>query len=190
MISKILKRLRKPLSLDFINDILRSKGIATNPRGENDLAFKLYDMTWNLYYENGRIGVRNTFNIGNDIDMDSLLKAANQLNKDRWIVKAFIDTYTSQENESESQTNESISVLTFTFEIFCYSKSDFSKIYEFAIYAMTDAIEYHRKCYAEQLDKKKSQKAAAPIGFQTGPNDTTETNVFKENHKRTKVGFV
>ena len=91
MFDNILKRIRKPLSIEYINKQLRAKGIATNLKGENNLTFKLYDMNWDLYCEKDRLGLRNSFNIGNDTDKECLLKAGNKLNNDRWIVKAFID---------------------------------------------------------------------------------------------------
>ena len=85
MLNRILKRFRKPLSIEYINKQLRSKGIATNQSGENSLSFKLYDMNWELYYEKDRFSLRNSFNISSDTDKECLLKAANKLNNDRWI---------------------------------------------------------------------------------------------------------
>ena len=78
MFDNILKRIRKPLSIEYINKQLRTKGIATNLKGENNLTFKLYDMNWDLYCEKDRLGLRNSFNIGNDTDKELLLSAKTQ----------------------------------------------------------------------------------------------------------------
>lgn len=44
MFNYILNKFRKPLSINYINKQLRSKGIATHPYDEHYLSFKLYDM--------------------------------------------------------------------------------------------------------------------------------------------------
>lgn len=188
MFDKILKKIRKPLSLDYINKQLRAKGIATNLKGENNLTFKLYDMNWDLYCEKERFSLRNSFNIGNDTDKECLQKAANKLNNDRWIVKAFVDEYIPEEDEQNSK--ESISSIIFSFESFCTSEVDFINLYEFAIYAMTDAIEFHRKCYIDFVKEKETASSNTPIGFKVQKNNN-ENNTFAENKsKRTKIGFV
>lgn len=188
MFDNILKRIRKPLSIEYINKQLRAKGIATNLKGENNLTFKLYDMNWDLYCEKDRLGLRNSFNIGNDTDKECLLKAANKLNNDRWIVKAFIDEYIPEEDEQKGK--ETISSIIFSFESFCTSETDFSNLYEFAIYAMTDAIEFHRKCYTELLKEKEAASSNTPIGFNV-QRDNNENSTVAENKKtRTKIGFV
>ena len=188
MLNNILKKYRKPLSIDYINKQLRSKGIATSPRGDNNLTFKLYDMNWDLYCEKGRFGLRNSFNIGNDTDMECMLKAANKLNNDRWIVKAFIDECVSEEKGEKSKGN--ISSIIFSFESFCSSEMDFMNLYEFAIYAMTDAIEFHRKCYIELVKGKESVSFNTSIGFNIH-NINNDDNAVAENKKtRTRIGFV
>lgn len=93
MFNSILKKFRKPLSIEYINQQFRSKGIATNMSSENSLSFKLYVMNWDLYCEKDRFSLRNSFNFSNDTDQEYLLKAANKLNNDRWIAEAFIDEY-------------------------------------------------------------------------------------------------
>ena len=109
MFDNILKRIRKPLSIEYINKQLRAKGIATNLKGENNLTFKLYDMNWDLYCEKDRLGLRNSFNIGNDTDKECLLKAGNKLNNDRWIVKAFIDEDIPEEDGQKGKETISLS---------------------------------------------------------------------------------
>lgn len=43
MLRQLINKMRKPLTLEYVNNYLRSKGVATNERGENGLSFKLYD---------------------------------------------------------------------------------------------------------------------------------------------------
>lgn len=188
MLNRILKRFRKPLSIEYINKQLRSKGIATNQSGENSLSFKLYDMNWELYYEKDRFSLRNSFNISSDTDKECLLKAANKLNNDRWIAKAFIDEYIA-ENDS-LKNKETISSIIFSFESFCYSEMDFMNMYEFAIYAMTDAIEFHRKCYAELMKEKESISSNNPIGFNARRNNNEDSTVVENKKTRTRIGFI
>ena len=82
-----------------------------------------------------------------------MLQATNKLNSDRWIVKAFIETYLPEKGDN-SNAEDKVTSIVFSFENFCYSETDFEKIYEFAIYAMTDGIEFHRKSYAELIHEK------------------------------------
>lgn len=187
MINKIIKKLSKPLTLDFINNHLRSKGIATSERGDKNLTFKLYDMNWDLYCENGRLGLRNSMTLGSDIDMQCMHLAANRLNNERWIVKAFIDTYNQNEDGNDSPA-EVVSSVIFSFEGFCHSKSEFVDMYEFAIYALTDGIEFHRKAYSEFLNQRNHK--ASPIGFRTDEKQQGNMSVTTDNHKRNKIGFV
>lgn len=189
MLKKLIEKLDKTLTLEYVNKYLRSKGIATNERGENTLMFKLYDMNWKLYCENGRFGLRNSFNLGNNIDMISLIRAANKLNTDRWIVKAFIETYTPKD-ENNLPIGEMYSSIIFSFESFCYSESAFNKMYEFAIYAITDGIEYHKNCYGKFLNEQKTMQTTAPIGFHTEPNQSKEATIAINNQKRPRIGFV
>ena len=66
-------------------------------------------MNWDLYCEKDRLGLRNSFNIGNDTDKECLLKAANKLNNDRWIVKAFIDEYIPEKDGQKGKETISLS---------------------------------------------------------------------------------
>lgn len=191
MRDKIIKRLRKPLTIDFINQQLRSKGIATNPIDEYNLIFKLYDMNWRIYCENARFRIHNSFDLSNDSDMESMIKAANELNNDRFIIKAFVNVPDKEEEQqNDSSDEESIASIIFSFESFCYSDSDFTNLYEFAIYAITDGIQYHRKCYVELISKKKANESAASIGFHAENSSYNKVSSVQDNHKRTKIGFV
>ena len=190
MIRQVINKLRKPISIGYIHKYLRSKGIATNERGENNLTFKLYDTNWDLFCEKERVGLRCSLTLGNDIDMQCMLQAANELNNERWIVKAFINTYTAGEEDNTAE-KISISSIIFSFESFCYSEADFGNIYEFAIYALTDGIEYHRKAYVDLLNKHKSKSASTPIGFHTESTVNEGTSVAAaDNQKRNRIGFV
>ena len=107
MIRNLIQKFVKPLSLDYVTKYLRNKGIATHASGENGLRFKLYDMNWDVYCEEGRFGLRSSFNLGDDINMDCMYKAVNKLNEERWIVKSFIETYSSNEDctDKTEETN-------------------------------------------------------------------------------------
>ncbi len=189
MINKIIEKLDKPLSLEYVNKFLRKKGIATNVQDEKNLSFKVYDMNWDLNCENGRLGLRVFFNLGDDINISCMHQAVNRFNRERWIVKAFIDSYTPKEENSDKVDTKVISSIIFSFENFCYSQSTFEKIYEFAIYAMADGIEFHRKCYAELIEEAKSINNSSPIGFHSTCVHEGSTSVASNNN-RPKIGFI
>lgn len=187
MIRNLIQKFVKPLSLDYVTKYLRNKGIATHASGENGLRFKLYDMNWDVYCEEGRFGLRSSFNLGDDINMDCMYKAVNKLNEERWIVKSFIETYSSNEDCTD-KTEETNTSIVFSFEGFCYSERDFDKIYEFAIYAMTDGIEFHRKIYAETV-KEFNLNKTKPIGYNS-EHETNEKLVSAvDNKQRRRIGF-
>ena len=99
----LASKLDKPVTIEYAMEYLRAKGIATGECGSNNLSFKLYDMNWDMYIEEGRLGLRNSFNVGSDINMDCLMKAMNQLNSERWVVKSFIETFTPNDENGIAQ---------------------------------------------------------------------------------------
>ena len=186
MLRQLINKMRKPLTLEYVNNYLRSKGVATNERGENGLSFKLYDMNWELYLQKERLGIRNSFQLSDDIEYSCLLQAANKLNNQRWIVKAFIETFDPVECKEDNK-EEVLSSIVFSFEGFCYSVNEFMNLYEFAVYAIMDAIEFHRKSYNEILHAQANNTPR--IGFRTNTeSDNTNRNV--KNVNRNKIGFV
>ena len=72
----LASKLDKPVTIEYAMEYLRAKGIATGECGSNNLSFKLYDMNWDMYIEEGRFGLRNSFNVGSDINI--LLSAKNR----------------------------------------------------------------------------------------------------------------
>ena len=57
---------------------------------------------------------------------------------------------------------------------------------------MTDAIEFHRKCYTELIKEKEKETATSntPIGL-NAQRDNNEHSTVAENKKtRTKIGFI
>lgn len=187
MMRNILKKLKKPLSLDYATKYLRNKGLATHVRDDNNVTFKLYDMNWDLYCEKGRFGLRSSFNLGDDINLNCMLESINKLNTDRWIVKFFIETYTPDENVDSKSMNKFNSII-FSFESLCYSETDFDKTYEFAIYAITDGIEFHRKLYSEILNEHNS-KRTNPIGFHPNQKNINTESSPVDNKNRRRIGF-
>ena len=167
-ITKILQSLYAGLSLLYINNFLRHKGIAPNEYSKE--------------YEKGRFGLRVTFDLGDDFDKLCMLQSVNKLNNDRWIVKAFIDKRIVKDNNEKEYCKTSI---IFSFESFCYSKSEFKKLYEFAIYAMTDGLEFHRKCYRELLEEKNKIQSNPSIGFHSEQNKKDGV----DNSNRPRIGF-
>lgn len=189
MFNYILNKFRKPLSINYINKQLRSKGIATHPYDEHYLSFKLYDMNWDIYCDGLRLGLRTTFSLDNDMDNECLQKTTNKLNYERWGVKVYIDETTRDDDREEGK--ESSPIIVFSFESLCYSELDFMNQYEYAIYTLTDAIDFHRKSYIEFVKEKESTAVSThPIGFNT-PNRNNEERGTVENKKtKTKIGFV
>lgn len=189
ILRNLASKLDKPVTIEYAKDYLRAKGIATGECSGNNLTFKLYDMTWELYIEEGRFGLRNSFTIGSDIHMDCMMKAMNKLNSERWVVKSFIETYTPNDENGIPQAS---SYLVFSLENFCYTESAFEKIYEFAIYAMCDGIEFQRKCYGQYMSDKmaQSQSHATKIGFHTDSEKNEGATVAVDHQHRRKIGFV
>ena len=187
----LASKLDKPVTIEYAMEYLRAKGIATGECGSNNLSFKLYDMNWDMYIEEGRLGLRNSFNVGSDINMDCLMKAMNQLNSERWVVKSFIETFTPNDENGIAQ-KESFSSIVFSLENFCYSESAFDKIYEFAIYAMCDGIDFHRKCYSQYLSDKMTQNQthSTKIGFHAETEKTEGATVALDQQHRRKIGFI
>ena len=87
--------------------------------------------------------------------------------------------------------NNHFSSIVFSLENFCYSESAFDKIYEFAIYAMCDGIEFHRKCYDQYLSDKMTQNQthSTKLGFHIETENTEGATVALDQQHRRKIGF-
>lgn len=186
-----IKIFNKKLTIKYINNYLRRKGIATYEYGENEITFKVYDINWNIGYEEGKLIMRCSFIIGKDIQMQNMRKAINTLNHERYIVKAFlVETGQQDEEDNLNKDVSSQASIVFSFEQFCFSKSAFSKIYEFAIYAMADAIDFHKKVYNNYVIESDSKKYSSQIGFNSSTkqqNFIHQTNIKQE---RRRIGFI
>ena len=55
---------------------------------------------------------------------------------------------------------------------------------------MTDAIEFHRKCYAELMKEKESISSNNPIGFNARRNNNEDSTVVENKKTRTRIGFI
>lgn len=190
MIKKILKRFEKKLGIDYMNDFLRRKGIATSKCGEYMITFKLYDYDWDILYKEGKMNVRCFFTLGDDIHMDSMIKAMNALNGDRFAIKAYLDEVVSRDEAGnpikDAQTRTDIN---FSFEHFCYTESAFDDLYEFAIYVMTDAIEFHKKAYNKYLTENTTHPSPT-IGFHSADEQSDEMSVTTNHHECKRIGFM
>ena len=87
---KLIGMLDRKLTVGYVNDYLRGKGIATLEHDDCWLTFKLYDLDWLLLCKDGRFGIRCTFTLREDTHMESMLKAVNTLNDERYAVKAYL----------------------------------------------------------------------------------------------------
>lgn len=189
MVFSLFEKFRNPLTIKYINRFLRAKGIATSEGSESTIRFKLYDMNFDLSSERERLIIRATFNLGDDINMACMFKALNQVNYERWIVKAFVETYTPDDNDKDSKVDSSI---IFSFETFCFRENDFAKIYEFAIYALNDCIDFHKKCYSQYLNElsQKGTDKATKIGFSPSSSNEPTSSVPMDAKPARKIGFI
>ena len=63
--------------------------------------------------------------------------------------------------------------------------------YEYAIYAVTDAVDVHRKSYIEFVKEKGTAAAAThPIGFKTPNRNNKERGTVENKKTKTKIGVV
>ena len=131
-----------------MNNFLRNKSIATNKHDENAITFKLYNLNWDLFFDGGKLSIRSSFTLGDDIKMECMVKAINAINNERYIVKSYLNYVFPQDEQGNPIKDASGRTdLVFSFENFCFTESAFCEIYEFAVYAMADAIDYHSKLY-------------------------------------------
>lgn len=165
MLQTLIKKFRKPLTLEYINNYLRSKGIATNEVSETYIMFRLYDRNWVLYFEKNHLAIRYYISFDDGLDIQCLLKTNNKFNQDRWIIKSITEIVLQEDNKSINTTDSSI---IFAFEGFCYTREDFVNLYEKAIYLISDAIDYHSKVYKDFLDER--NKKHPQVGFTTHQN--------------------
>lgn len=183
----------RKLTIKYINNYLRRKGIATYEHEGNEITFKVYDMNWDIWYEKERLSIRCSFVIGKDIQMQNMRNAINRLNHERYIIKAFLVETGQQdeENNFNKDVSSSQTSIVFSFEQFCFSKSAFSKIYEFAIYAMVDAIDFHKKAYNNYVIESDSKKYSSQIGFNSSAKQQNsiihQTSIRQE---RRRIGFI
>lgn len=181
----------RELNIEYINKFIRQKGLATHMDGDKVLSFKLYDLNWRLTFEQERLHINVIFELGDDINIPCLMQAMNKLNEERYIVKTFVLEYTEEDNEGKSIPNAPIQrSIVFSFESLCFTESAFEKLYEFCVYALTDAMDYHRKLYAQYLEANKLRAKEGRIGFtqENVGNEASDATVTKNNHR--KIGFV
>ena len=181
----------KELNLEYINKFIRNKGLASHENGENSLSFKLYDLNWRLFYEQGRLSMNISFDLGEDINIPCLMHAMNKVNEERYIVKTFMQEYTPEDEEGKPIPNAEIQrSIVFSFETLCFTEKAFEKVYEFCVYALTDSIDFHRKHYAQYLEANKTRAKDVKIGFssQNGASDNADSTVTENNHRR--IGFI
>ena len=55
---------------------------------------------------------------------------------------------------------------------------------------MTDAIEFHRKCYTELIKEKETATSNTPLGFNVQRDNNEHSTVAENKKKRTKIGFI
>ena len=189
MINELLEKIKRPLTIEYCTDYLRKKGIATLSYDETIVRFKLYDLNFDLSYEQERLVLRTSFLLGDKLDYECMLRAINKVNLERWIVKTYIDSQIVK-NKDESETEERS--ITFSFESFCLSRAAFCKLYEFAIYALNDCIEFHKQCYNQFLEQKNSslEKSTNKIGFNCHPETETTEHQPKERKQNHRIGFI
>lgn len=181
----------KGLGLEYINNYIRKKGLASYKDGETSLSFKLYDLNWSLFFEDTRLRINVNFGLGEDTNMVCMMKAMNEVNNNRYIVKVFVDQNTpTDESGNPIKDAETSYSIVFSFETFCFTESSFDKVYEFCVYAMTDAIEFHRKQYAQYLESTKTTNRDVKIGFTREEEKQDTSDASKAKNTSHRIGFI
>lgn len=191
MKKKLLKMLDKQLTIGYVNNFLRNKSIATNKHDENAISFKLYNLNWDLFFDGGKLSIRSSFTLGDDIKIECMVKAINALNNERYIVKSYLNYVFPQDEQGNPIKDASGRTdLVFSFENFCFTESAFCEIYEFAVYAMADAIDYHRKLYNNYLMEDANQSQMPKIGFHSMVDQQSTATSTMNKQERRRIGFV
>lgn len=192
MRKKILKILDKKLSIDYVNDFLRRKGIATDKYDEGMISFKLYGYDWIIIYEceYGKIFMRIRFTINDDDQIDKLMKAANKVNCEHYAVKVYLDEFVPQDEAVNPIKDAKTYTLVFSFEHFCFTESAFDRLYEYAIYAMIETIDYCKKKYNEYKTEYITPDHLPTIGFHSAAEQSDATSVTADKHKQKQIGFI
>lgn len=187
---KLLKMLDKQLTLCYVNDYLRCKGIATLEHDDRSLTFKLYDLDWFLSCENGKFSIQCFLVIRDDTLMESMASAMNTLNKERFVVKAYLDEAPGKDGEGapvkDTQTAKGIVI---SFENICYTESSFPDLYETAIYFLTDAIDGLKNLYREYRNKQDSFDNRTKIGFYNSSSQQDTGPAGMSRQERRRIGF-
>lgn len=191
---KLLGMLDRKLTVGYVNDYLRGKGIATLEHDDCWLTFKLYDLDWHLFCKDGKFYIHCVLALRDDTHMESMLKAVNTMNDERYVVKAYLRGGSCKDEDGTPVKDAPVyKDIVFTFESFCYTESCFPELYEAAIYLTADAIDSLRKLYNEYKD---AQAAAVDnpqkVGFnraagQQGQHDAAPAGMSGQERKR--IGF-
>ena len=181
----------KELSLKYINKFIRHKGLASQEDGESCLSFKLYDLNWILFFEGSRLRINVNYELGENINMPCMMQAMNDVNNNRYIVKVFTAQNTpTDENGNPIKDAGTTHSVVFSFETFCFTESSFDKVYEFCVYAMTNAIEFHRKQYTQYLESTQTINKDMKIGFTREEEKHDSTDQSKAKNSSRKIGFI
>lgn len=178
---------KKP-TIDSIINHLQSKGIATNKLSDTFVDFKLYDLNWRLSYEKDGLVISVGLGINPEFNRACMAAANNRINNERFLVKAYVDSYQPLDKEGkpipEAETEYG---LVFHLETFCYTQDDFRKAYEFGIFAIKDAMEFHNRYY-HQLGEEERTQATNKIGFNAHKEENAEEAIVASDRPR-PIGF-
>ncbi|MBQ8055450.1 MAG: hypothetical protein IJ270_01360 [Paludibacteraceae bacterium] len=145
------------LTLDYIVEYLRGKGLAVSKDEDISLLFKNYELNWKIFLDKQRFVMYVMFMISNTNDYDFVNEVCRRTNLTNFLVKNYISFfYKKDKNGNKTEEIESCG-LVFAVEALCTTKSSFREIYEYAVYAILESIENHRKILDELENKHKSQ---------------------------------
>lgn len=183
------------LTMEFINDYLQSKGIATQVQDENFVKFKLYNIAWDLVSYDGKLILRANFTLDKDTDMETMQKACNAVNYERFCVKASTAEIPEfdEDGKAKPDTLQGYSI-HFILETFCETKSEFKKAYEFGLYGIMDAMEFHSNTLNALTAKANAKPRGKKIGFSTNEEPVAEVaeepaEIKIASQTERKIGF-
>lgn len=178
----------RKLTLEYMNEYLRRKGIATSEIHDNMFSFRLYDNNWDIIYVDVRLLIRLNFMLGKDVRMDCMTKSVNYLNHDLFGVKSYLSESQPRDEEGKIIENaESDKFISFSFEQMCFTESAFRQVYEYGIYAMMDAMDYHKKLLNKCMTEPDGNSPR--IGFNSSEGKSDGVDVKKAQSQNGRVGF-
>lgn len=187
-INNILDKFRA-ISVERISDFLNRNGIEHKRTELNAIEFMLKGWHWDLWIDRDYIKMDLVFPVTEEtngernIEMGVSREACLEVTKQIRVMKAF---YTSHQYVDKDKDNEIVKydLLHFSFESFCYSMFEFSRLFYDGVNVIIGGYNEYHKHYKE-IEAKLPK---APVGF-TNYN-IESSDVRQQITNRRRIGYV